>query len=335
MNNNMIKKQKSLVVLSAIALMVISNSAFAIFGKATTKTESGNANMKLGEYKGVKHAIGVKDFDNTSGWAGHWKIGYNLSIMLESALFDSGRFVVVEREQLGDIIAEQNLAASGRTAPAKQVARIGKIRPARYLATGSVTEVSEKQSGADGGVRFKGIRVGGGHSEAQVTVIVKLIDTTTGEIIAKERVVGKAGKNSLKVGLSVSGMSTDLGGFKKTPLGQAAQDCIVKATYFIAKKMKELPLTGSVIKATSKGVIINRGSLYGIEVGQRLIMETEGEELMDPDTGEILDKEDGEIIGQLIITKVKEKISYCSVVEGENNPAPSTIVRFVAENKKN
>ncbi len=30
----------------------------------------------------------------------------------------------------------------------------------------------------------------------------------------------------MRVGLSVGGLDTELGGFKKTPLGQAAQDCI-------------------------------------------------------------------------------------------------------------
>ena len=39
--------------------------------------------------------------------------------MLESALFDSGRFVIVEREKLGDVMAEQDLAASGRAAKSK------------------------------------------------------------------------------------------------------------------------------------------------------------------------------------------------------------------------
>ena len=67
--------------------------AQALWGKQTTKTESGNADMKLGEYKGLKHAIGVKDFKNEAGWSGSWDVGDNLTVMLESALFDSGRFV--------------------------------------------------------------------------------------------------------------------------------------------------------------------------------------------------------------------------------------------------
>jgi len=300
---------------------------WALWGKAETKTEGGNADMKLGDYKGLKQAIGCKDFENQSGWSGQWQIGNNLSIMLESALQDSGRFVIVEREKLGDVLQEQDLAASGRMAKSK-VAKTGLLRAARYIGTGAITEVTDSQSGGGGGVSFMGVHVGGGQSEAQVTVIVKLIDTTTGEIVAKERIVGKAGRTSLKVGLDIGGLSTDLGGFKKTPLGQAAQDCINQAAAVIAKKMEEFPFEGAVIKTTDSGkVLINRGGEFGVEVGQELIMGSEGQTLTDPDTGAVLGKEEGKVIGKLKVSKVDKKFSYCDVISGEQNPPPGTVVR--------
>ncbi len=33
-----------------------------------TKTRSGAADMDLGEYKGIRHAIGVTEFENQAGW---------------------------------------------------------------------------------------------------------------------------------------------------------------------------------------------------------------------------------------------------------------------------
>jgi curli biogenesis system outer membrane secretion channel CsgG len=313
------------IALAATVALAAASPAFALWGKATTTTESGNAKMNLGEYKGLKQAIGCKDFANEAGWHGQWEIGRNLTIMLESALFDSGRFVIVEREKLGDVLSEQNLAASGRAAKSK-VAQTGLIRSARYIASGAVTEVSENQSGGGAGVSFKGISLGGGKKEAQITVIVKLIDTTTGEIVAKERVVGKAGGTRLNVGVSVGGLNTDMGGFKETPLGQAAQDCIVKASEFIAKKMESFPFEGSVVKASGGQVYINRGSEFGMEVGQDLIMATEGETLTDPETGAILGKEDGKTIGKLKVAKVDAKLSTCDVTDGEKNPPAGTRV---------
>ncbi len=320
-------KRAIMAMLAVLATAGATNS-FALWGKATTTTTDGNAQMNLGEYKGLKHAIGCKDFGNESGWSGSWEIGNNLTVMLESALYDTGRFVIVEREKLTDVIAEQDLAASGRTAKAKDVAQTGKIRSARYLATGEVTEVDDGQSGGNAGISIKGIRLGGSKKEAQVTIIVKLIDTTTSEMVAKERVVGKAGGTGLDVGINVAGVSTDLGGFKKTPLGQAAQDCINQAAAVIAKKMEEIPFEGNVVKVGGDGkIIINRGTEFNIEVGQELVMATEGEDLMDPSTGELLGKEEGEVIGKIKVAKALEKVSYCDVLEGEPAPEPGTVVK--------
>lgn len=321
-------KKHGICVLSAIIVSLsLAAPANALWGKNKTKTEDGDADLGLPEYKGLKHAIGVKDFNNEAGWKGQWELGQNLSAMLESSLFDTGRFVLVEREKLQDVIAEQDLAASGRTAGAKKVAQTGMIRPAKYLASGSITEVDSAQSGGDGAVRIKGFKVGLKKKQAQVTIIAKLIDTTTGEIVNKKRIVGKPSGTALDVGYSGADFGVDLGGFKKTPLGQAAQDAITQAAVFFAETMEEFPFEGSVIKTAGDGkVIINRGSAYGLEVGQALIMETEGEVLIDPDTGEILDEEDGEVIGKLSVAKVKEKVAYCDVVEGEEEPEKGVTV---------
>lgn len=313
--------------LAVLSLLCLAPDAHALWGESKTKTADGDADLGLGEYKGLKHAVGVKDFENQAGWRGQWEMGDNLAAMLESALYDSGRFVLVEREKLDTVIQEQDLAASGRTAKSK-VAKTGKLRSAKYIATGAVTEIEDKQSGGEGGISIKGFRVGLGKSEARVTIIAKLIDTTTGEIVSKKRIVGSPSGTSLSLGYSGSDFGGNIGGFKKTPLGQAAQDCINQAAAFFATTMEEFPFEGSVIKVSSKGhVIINRGSEFGVEVGQELVMTTEGETLMDPDTGEILDQEEGEEIGSLRVSKVSEKVSYCDVTDGEDDPEPGTIVQ--------
>jgi len=291
----------------------------------TTTTDSNPVNQ-LGPYSGLKHAVGVTDFKNQGGWAAQWKLGNNLSIMLEAALGATERFVMVEREALKDVIAEQDLAGSARVAAAQKVAKTGLIRPARYLATGAVTGVEEDQAGTGGGVNIKGFRIGGSKGKAKVTVIVKLIDTTTGEIAAQQSITGVAGKAALNVGLTKGGFSGDLGGFAKTPLAEAAQDCMNQAAVFIAKKMENMPFEGAVVKASGNTVIINRGEEFGVTVGKELTMKTLGELLTDPDTGAILGREDGEEIGKLKITKVAPKMSYCTVTSGEKTPKAGTPV---------
>lgn len=295
-------------------------------GRGATTTEDGNAEMVLGEYRGLKHAVGCVDFQNQAGWSGQWNLGQNLSIMLESALMDTGRFVLVEREKLSHIIAEQDLAAGGRTAQARKVAQTGVLRPARYIATGAVTEVTEGRSGQTGGVSFRGITMGGGRSTAQVTIIAKLIDTTTGEIVAQKRVVGTADRTSMNVGVRFRGVQTSMGGFQETPLGEAAQDCMNHAAIFFARTMEEFPFEGSVVRSDEKRVIVNRGAEYGLAPGTVLVMRTEGEMLIDPDTGAVLGEEKGETIGRLRVTEVQEKFAYCEVIEGDKLPPTGTTV---------
>lgn len=319
-------KTIAILLLCSVSALTFAPSSYALWGNNKTKTEDGDADMGLGDYKGLKHAVGVKDFDNEAGWRGRWELGSNLSIMLESALYDTGRFVLVEREQLRDVIAEQDLAASGRMAKSK-VAKTGKLRPAKYLATGSVTEVADNTAGGEGGLRIKGFNIGLGQKKAQVTIIAKLVDTTTGEIAAKKRIVGKPGGSSIRVGYSGSDFGANLGGFSKTPLGEAAQDCINQAAKWFATEMEEFPFEGSVVTVTGSGqVVINRGSEFGVEEGQILAMTEEGETLIDPDTGAVLDQLEGEEIGTLEVLKVREKVSYCKVVGGETDPERGTVV---------
>ncbi|WFB34360.1 CsgG/HfaB family protein [Kiritimatiellota bacterium B12222] len=311
-------------------LMAATTPSHAILDKflgsgGTETEEANNPAADKDSYKGVKHAIGVKDFTNDSGWSGQWNLGNNLGIMLESALYDSGRFVVVSRDKIDTVLDEQDLAASGRTAKST-VANTGQLRSAKYIATGAITTVEAGTQGSEGGIGFKGIRIGGGGSKSTITAIITLIDTSTGEIIAKERVTGKSGSRKLKVGYSGNGINTDLGGFNKEPVGEAAQDVIDKAVELLVKGMKDVKLDGAVVTISGKNVVINRGEQFGISPGEEFVVQTKGEVLIDPDTGEILDRLEGEVICTLKVEKVKEKIAYCSLVDGEMPERGATVV---------
>ena len=279
---------------------------------------------------GIKHSVGVVDVRNSSSWAGHWNLSNGMTAMMESALFETERFVVVDRGGLGSVMKEQDLQASGRTAQAKKTAETGKIRSAKYLASAVITQAEEKKSGGDAGISIRGIRVGGGKSSAQVTVTAKLVDTTTGEIVAQENITGKAGRLSGRVGVSYKGVGTEMGGFEKTPMGEAVQDCVNQIAELFADKVATAPIEGSIVKMQADGrAIINRGEVYGVEVGDEWVAETKGEELIDPETGEVLGVEPGGEMGRLRVTKVTEKISFCDVVESNGDLKAGTSIRVV------
>ncbi len=312
---------------AALLLLSLAVSASGQSGPLSANPRGGNTAMQGGPYRGIKHAVAVRDFENQAGWSGQWRLGNNLSLMLESALFDTGRFVLVEREQLEGVLLEQDLAASRRAAPQQGVAQTGRLRPARYIATGAVVEIEDAQSGADAGVRLNRMRIGVGGRRARITIIAKLIDTTTGEVVASRRIVGTPSGARIRLDYAGTDVGVDLAAFSQSPLGQAAQDCINKAARFFAHTMSVLPLEGSVVTVTEDGeVVVNRGEQFGVQVGQTMEMRVEGAELIDPETGEVLGRQTGRPIGQLRVTRVEERVAYCEVVEGEPRPERGTVV---------
>lgn len=325
---------------AALAVSVASNPADAgLFGdkdkngnvkkeKKSTTIRDGNADLKSqlgGEYKGIKHAVGVRDFENDAGFGAQFNLPQNMGVMLESGLMDTGRFVLVERDKLDVVLEEQELQARGLTAQTENVAQAQKLRPARYVATGALVEVEGNESGVGGGFSVSGVRIGGNHAKAQVTIIAKLIDTTTGEIVSKQRIIGRAGRTGLNLGLTKGKFSGDIGGFLKTPIGEAIQDSVNQACLFFAKEMQDIPADASVVTVKDGNVIINRGSAHNFMPGVILTMTEKGEDLIDPDTGEILEKAEGREIGRIRVNKVSEKVSYCTVISGEKNPARGTV----------
>lgn len=260
---------------------------------------------------GLKKIVAVSRFENKTNYSGQVNLGNGMSDQLTDALMQSGKFVVLERQTLGDVFDEQDLAQSGRMAKSKS-ARTGKATSAQILIKGTVTEFEAKSGGGGSGISLFGVNVGAKKSEAHVGVIIRLIDTTTGQVLQSKRVEGKAKSGGFKLGLNIKGVGFGTDGFKKTPLGKAMQIAIDNAVEFIASKMKDLPYQGNVIKVSGDVVYINAGKRSGTDAGEVFTVYSKGEELMDPDTGEILGSEE-ERIGTVKVFDVKEKYSKARI----------------------
>lgn len=308
---------KKILALSSLLLSFAAAPAFALFGFGEDETESANEDFGLPEYNGVKHAIAVLPPKYTALVTYTGDLSQNIGTMLESALYDTNRFVVVDRDRIDDTLFEQDLQASGRAAAASDVAQTGAIRSAKYLAEVEITDIEGAESGQSGGINIGGFSIGGSGGKASVTTIVKVIDSTTGEIVAKERVIGKAGRKGLDIGYAAANWGADVGGFTKTPLGEAAYDNVVQATRFLAQQFEEISLDGAVVVVSGDRIIINRGKNFAVPVGQKFVVREQGEVLTDPTTGEILERIEGPTTCTIEVTKVSDKISYAKLTDGE------------------
>lgn len=266
---------------------------------------------------GPKKIVAVAQFKNKANVSSKWNLGSGMPAQLINALNRSGRFIVREQELLKDVFGEQDLAQSGRMAASKS-ARMGKALTAQYLVRGTVTEFDPAESTDDKGFGLYGVKIKGGKSRAHMAVIIDLIDTTSGTIIASKRMEGKAEGRGLGGGLSLPFVpgNYSMGKQKHTPVNKAMQMCIDNTVYFIIEELGKQPWKSTVVKASGDSIIIKGGEEAGIAPGYEFVIYRVGEELRDPDTGELLDVET-EKIGRVRVTKVKKKIAYAAPVVGQ------------------
>lgn len=264
---------------------------------------------------GLRYTITVSKFDNEAGWAGYWDIGDAWGTVMTDLLNQTGRFIVLgETDMRYEAMAEQDLAASGRTAQGSKAPVTGQLTPAQLLVKGSITHVQHSTSGGGGGIRVKGIRLGGKKEQAEVNATIYVVDSTTGQIMASTSVVGESNRKGGTLGYSGANWGGDVGAFKNDNVGKAVEGAVAEAVDWIVAQLPGIPWTGTVALVKEGKVYVNRGSREGVAPGQTFVVGTV-DVIRDPDTGEVLDESVNEI-ARLRVDEVKEKLSVCSVASG-------------------
>lgn len=267
---------------------------------------------------GLRYSITVSKFENRAGWSGQWDIGDAWGAVMTDALNASGKFIVLgEKDMRGEAMMEQDLAASGRMAGGNKAPKTGQMTPAQLLVKGEITHVQDSTTGGGGGLNFKGIHLGGSGDSAEINVTIYIVDSTTGQVKASQKVVGKAGRKGLSIGYSGSALGGLTGGgdaFKKDNVGKAVEDAVGQAVEFLTKQLDKIPWEGTVVSAKNGKIIINRGSREGVAEGQSFTV-GKMDITTDPDTGEVLDSS-VEKVAKITAKTVKEKISICEATEG-------------------
>jgi len=284
--------------------------------------------------------VAVIGFDSTApGYI--WHINSELSKvatdLMINALIKTERFRVFERIKLDAILEEQDFQVySGRVDPSTAV-KIGKMLGVDLIVTGSVTSIIYQKSG---GIKLGPVSLK--KSSASVTMTVRAINVTTGEIIFSEVKKGTTSKSGVSIRIPMAGgfglsseSVTDIFSAIEDVCQQAAVEFAVKAEFDTAT-VSSLPLEGYVVKveSTSSGeitqVYINLGEDSGIQVGNEIKIFQEGEVILDPKTNEVLDRE-LDLIAQARITEVKEKLSIALVTTKFSNTdiMPTDIVEVI------
>ncbi len=249
--------------------------------------------LSADDLQGLKKRIAVVDFEDRSGW-GH-NIGTGLADMLVTELVKSGKFLVVERQELSSILEEQGLGMSGAVTP-QSAAKVGQLLGVELMVMGSVSEFGEKKSGLGGGIGKIGIGGKLTKRQARAVVDVRLVNTSTGEIVLAESAEGEESSTGLD---RIRVEDIDFGNpthWDETLLGKASRKSIEKCVNYISKAMEKIPWQGKVIKVNDDGTLYMKpGSAGGVKSGMEFAVYSQGEEIIDPDTGLSLGSEEKKI----------------------------------------
>ena len=270
---------------------------------------------------GLKHTVGVDAFGGgelTEGAAS----ADSLNALLTDALINDGRFIVVERAGLGGVQGEQQLGTTG-AATAGTVAKANQLIGAGLLVRGAVTKFSSAAGG--GGLSLGGsfggglLGAGGGMktNKAVMTISLRLIDTTTGQVLATATGEGSATSKDVNAGLTNNRTGATLGtnAFKATPVGRAAEIAIDQAVGKLSAGLGNVPWSALVVDDRAGVVYINAGADQNVQPGLMLGVDRKGETLTDPGTGEVLDVAMTKV-GTIQVDAVREKISTAHIVSG-------------------
>jgi curli biogenesis system outer membrane secretion channel CsgG len=270
----------------------------------------------------LKKRIAVSRFEDRSG-SGYHSLGQGVSDMLVTALVKSGKFSVIERQDIDRVLEEQKFGQSGAVTP-ESAPKVGQILGAELFIIGSISEFGQKESNISGGMSL----FGGGlkTKTSRAAVDIRLVNTSTGEIIASETESGSKSSTGIAVRYEDIDFS-NLNSWDDTDIGKAVREAVDECVELIAKNMAKVPWSGKILKVNADGTILMKpGSEANVEPGMKLYVTRKGEEIKDPDTGLSLGAEETKI-GAIKVTEdaLKGKASKAVVVEGSGFQAGDII----------
>ena len=217
----MITSRRRFISLMSLAVVVVAGCT-----SAKVVSSSGGPTIQQAQqepYNGPKRRIAVKAFEFKAA-RGSREIGRGMSDMLADALFSSNRFIVLERENIKEVMDEQDFGATGRVKK-ETAAPIGEIEGAELLIRGSITEFEPNCKG--GAVLVIAAK------QACVTVNLRIVDARTGRVVNATTVQGRSGSMGAGLIFATGGLPVGLGGWSKTPMESAIRNSIETAVKHI------------------------------------------------------------------------------------------------------
>jgi curli biogenesis system outer membrane secretion channel CsgG len=255
-------------------------------------------------------------------------IGEGIRAMLTVRMQQYNQVTLLERSNIKDVLAEQDLGASNRVKKGTN-ARIGQLSGADAMLYGDIVifgrDDTTKRKGIGAIVRpFSPIAAGvmtmNKEEKAVVGINLRLVDAETGEVLDTAEARGESSRKSKDyagvLGVAGAGAAGGSAGmtssnFQQTIIGEATSNAVSEIAKYVEKKVPDLPakarqIEGRVAGVTANGAILTVGSEDGVLRGDRFeILKINGE-IKDPTTKEVLDL-DAVKVGEFVADTLRDK----------------------------
>jgi len=256
----------------------------------------------------VKPSVAVMKFENRAAFPMRWDLGGGTRDVLVDRLMKTGRYHVIERPELGEIVKELNFQQSGMTRPQDKAA-LGKIKNVQYLIKGVITDFAQV-SGGSAGARKGSFGLFGSDTQAIVGIILYVVDVESGEILASESIEESVHSSDVSVQAMYKDISFGGSSFYRTPLGKATAKVIDRAVARITDSIASRRWSPKIAAVQSDGlVLLNGGADREIVVGEQFTVMEDGAVVVDPETGDMLGRLAARPIATLRVTAVHERYS--------------------------
>ena len=273
-----------------------------------------------GEQRTIKRKVAIGRFSNETQYAKGLFYDKDNDPMrkqaldiLSSKLASSGKFILLEREDLDLLVAEAG----------EDMKKIG----ADYIILGSITEFGRKNEGQQ--KVFSSTKT----QTVEAGVSIRLVESETGLIIYSDEAKGYA-ETTTKETLGVGGKA----GYDATLSDKAISAAISQLVENIINKCMDKPWRSYILSVEDGTYIISGGASQGLAANDRFNVYKKGKSVKNPQTGMMIELPGSKVGEVTVISSIGDtpetEISFCSYSGEDLDLTKISENYYIMEDKK-
>lgn len=207
---------------------MIKKTLFILFVSILPFSVSCSSGQQRSDYTGPKQTIAIPAFADLSKTSIARTVLDSLTDNFTTQLIKTGRFAIVERTRLNEILKEHELAMTGVLGESDAM-KLGKLAQTPYIVLASINSLTIENNNVVDDTVF-----GFSKTKIKVRLTLRVISTTTGASVAAAEVTREETKSGIHMGLD---SSTQLKLGSDTSTDNPVFDVILDASSELADKL--------------------------------------------------------------------------------------------------